>query len=101
MAAPPNPPSNACEELDGKPTNHVNKFQTIAPTSPAKITSVVTKSACTHLATAFATCTPKNHAAAKFHHAAQHTAWNGRSTRVPTTVAMELAASWKPLMKSN
>ena len=33
--------------------------------------------------------------------AAQATAATGLSTRVPTTVAMELAESWKPLMKSN
>src|SRR5204863_3571184 len=32
--------------------------------------------------------------------AAQTTAWSGVSTRVETTVAMELAASWNPLMKS-
>ena len=33
--------------------------------------------------------------------AAQATAARGDSTRVLTTVAMELAASWKPLLKSN
>jgi hypothetical protein len=32
--------------------------------------------------------------------AAQITATPGESTRVETTVAMELALSWKPLMKS-
>ena len=32
--------------------------------------------------------------------AAQTTATPGESTRVETTVAMELALSWKPLMKS-
>jgi hypothetical protein len=32
--------------------------------------------------------------------AAQATAVIGDSTRVDTTVAMEFAASWKPLMKS-
>ena len=49
----------------------------MAPTSPARITSVVTNSGCTHLATVLATASPKNHAAAKFHHAAQSTAGRG------------------------
>ena len=39
--------------------------------------------------------------AMKLKKAAQITAAPGLSTRVETTVAMELAASWKPLMKSN
>src|SRR5262245_58282327 len=38
--------------------------------------------------------------AAKLKNAAQATAWCGFSTPVDTMVAMELAASWKPLMKS-
>ena len=33
--------------------------------------------------------------------AASMIAWRGVSTRVETTVAMALAASWKPLMYSN
>src|SRR5206468_8307824 len=36
----------------------------------------------------------------KLKNAAHTTAWSGVSTRVETTVAIELAASWKPLMKS-
>ena len=47
----------------------------------------------TGLATVLATATPNPQAAAKFHQAAQTTAVPGRKTRVPTTVAMELAAS--------
>src|SRR2546425_11937767 len=39
-------------------------------------------------------------AATKLKKAAQTTACSGVSTRVETTVAIELAASWKPLMKS-
>ena len=39
--------------------------------------------------------------ATKLKKAAQITAWCGRSTPVETTVAIELAASWKPFMKSN
>ena len=48
----------------------------------------------------FATAVPKPNAATKLKNAAQMTALPGDSTRVETTVAMELAASWKPLMKS-
>jgi hypothetical protein len=39
-------------------------------------------------------------AATKLKKAAQITAAFGVNTRVPTTVAIEFAASWKPLMKS-
>ena len=48
-----------------------------------------------------ATAVPNANAAAKLKNAAQTTAFPGDSTRVETTVAIELAASWKPLMKSN
>ena len=48
-----------------------------------------------------ATCVPKTKTATKLKNAAQTTALPGDSTRVETTVAIELAASWKPLMKSN
>src|SRR5207247_8967725 len=47
-----------------------------------------------------ATFTPKRKAATKLKKAAQSTASLGVRTRVETTVAIELAASWKPFMKS-
>ena len=47
-----------------------------------------------------ATAVPTTNAATKLNNAAQTTATPGESTRVETTVAMELALSWKPLMKS-
>src|SRR6185436_773528 len=53
------------------------------------------------LPTVAATATPKIANATKLKNAAQSTAHCGRSTRVETMVAMELAASWKPFMKSN
>ena len=53
------------------------------------------------LPTVLATAVPKVNAATKLKNAAQMTAWPGDSTRVDTTVAIEFAASWKPLMKSN
>ena len=48
--------------------------------------------------TVLATAVPNTNAATKLKNAAQITACPGDSTRVDTTVAMELAASWKPLM---
>ena len=48
--------------------------------------------------TVFATAVPARNAAAKLKNAAQMTALPGVRTRVETTVAIELAASWKPLM---
>ena len=50
--------------------------------------------------TVFATAVPNPNAAMKLKNAAHATAWPGDSTRVDTTVAIEFAASWKPLMKS-
>ena len=47
-----------------------------------------------------ATAVPKTKAATKFQKAAQSTARKGVSTRVDTTVAMELAASCQPLENS-
>ena len=47
-----------------------------------------------------ATAVPKVKAATKLKKAAQTTPCSGVSTRVETTVAIELAASWKPLTKS-
>src|SRR5579859_6557773 len=47
-----------------------------------------------------ATAVPKTKAAKKFQKAAQSTARKGVSTRVDTTVAMELAASCQPLENS-
>ena len=47
-----------------------------------------------------ATAVPRKKAAMKLKNAAQMTASRGERTRVETTVAMEFAASWNPLMKS-
>src|SRR5881397_2121054 len=100
-AAPANPPINACDELVGNPQYHVIRSQTMAPTSPARIIHwSTTFDSTTPLPTVLATCTPKPKAATKLKKAAHTTACSGVSTRVETTVAMELAASWNPLMKS-
>src|SRR5205814_4525356 len=47
-----------------------------------------------------ATAVPNTNAAMKFQNAAQATARNGVSTRVDTTVAIELAASCQPFENS-
>ena len=39
-AAPTIPPTSACDDDDGSPRIAVTTFQTIAPTSPAKITPI-------------------------------------------------------------
>jgi hypothetical protein len=51
--------------------------------------------------TVFATAVPTTRNAAKLNAAAHATATRGRRTWVATTVAMALAESWKPLVKSN
>src|SRR5260370_25384867 len=92
---------SAWEELVGSPQRHVTRSQTIAPTSPARMTHWSTTLVwTTPFPTVVATWTPKPNAAMKLKKPAQTTAWSGVSTRVETTVAIELAASWKPLMKS-
>src|SRR3954470_21211930 len=98
-AAPAYPPKSACEELVGRPAYQVKRFHAIAPIIPAKITaSVTTLRSTMPLPTVLATAVPTRNAAAKLKNAAQITALPGESTRVETTVAIEFAASWKPLM---
>src|SRR5262249_12298768 len=100
-AAPTKPPISAWDDDVGKPQYHVIRSHTIAPARPARMTHwSTTAAATTPLPTVVATCTPKPNAATKLKKAAHTTACSGVSTRVETTVAIELAASWKPLMKS-
>src|SRR5918999_387343 len=101
IPAPPKPPMSACEEEVGRPSHQVRKFQAMAPVSPAKITASLTTAESTVLPTVLATWVWKTRKATKLNSAAQTTAIRGVSTRVETTVAIELAASWKPLVKSN
>ena len=89
---------SACDELVGRPTYHVMTSHTIAPNKPAKITANVTVLMSTiPLPMVLATAVPKPNAATKLKNAAHRTAFPGVSTRVDTTVAIEFAASWKPL----
>src|SRR6266550_5081373 len=100
-AAPISPPNRACDELDGKPSHQVSRFQTIAPTSAARTVFSVARPVSmiplpTVLATAVVTKAP-----ARFATAATKTAVLGESARVETEVATALAVSWNPLVKSN
>src|SRR6266550_885489 len=100
-AAPARPPTSACDELVGRPRIHVTMSQRIAPTSAAKIPAFVSVPGCTTLEIVSATLVPKMRNATKLKNAAQATACLGVRTRVDTTVAIEFAASWNPLKKSN
>src|SRR6266705_1326221 len=97
-AAPHNPPMRAWLELVGNPNHHVKRFQKIPPSIAARLVSDVTYAVSISPApTVFATASPES-APTKLKTAANRTAMRGVKTRVETTVAMELAASWKPLM---
>ncbi|EAU62856.1 hypothetical protein STIAU_8438 [Stigmatella aurantiaca DW4/3-1] len=106
--APIMPPASAWDDEDGNPHHHVSRFHTMAPISAEKMTISTAEGPAARnisksmmpLPTVLATCTPPPKAAMKLKNAAQATARFGDSTRVDTTVAMEFAASWKPLMKS-
>ena len=99
--APTSPPISACEELDGMPSTQVMMFHAMAPARAEKMTAGVTVSASMMpVPSVLATCSPKNRKAMKLKNAAQNTAYCGRSTRVDTMVAMELAASCSPFRKS-
>src|SRR4029077_8438332 len=99
---PTSPPIKACELEDGMPSPQVIRFQTIAPTRAAKITCTsTTLGSMIPVPIVWATLSPKTTKATKLKNAAQNTAYCGRSTRVDTIVAIELAASCKPLRKSN
>ncbi len=93
---------SACEDEHGSAHHHVRRFHTIAPTSAAKMSVASTTAGFTmSLPIVLATRVSSENAATKLKNAAHATAIFGVRTRVPTTVAIEFAASWKPLMKSN
>ncbi len=100
--APTRAPTRACETLIGRPTQVHNQVQTIAPTRVASsMGGVMTWESTTPLPMVFATWTPNRKAATKLKKAAHSTASRGDRTRVEITVAIELAASFIPLRKSN
>ena len=101
-AAPHRPPISACEDDDGRPSHQVIRFQVMPPPSAHSSTWAVTFT--TSVSTSpeeivFATAVPAK-APIRFMLAARITALPGDSTLVATTVAIELAVSWNPLMYS-
>src|SRR4051812_27592507 len=98
--APIIPPISACEDDDGTPNHHVARFQAIAPTSPAKMTVVVTMPAFTIPWATVAATEIEMNAPAKFRMAATPTAMRGLSAPVAIVVAIAFAVSWNPLVKS-
>ena len=90
----------ACDELDGMPKYQVMRFHAMAPIKAAR-TSVwdTTPASTMPLPTVVATLV-ETKAPRKFMMAAMATATRGERARVETEVAMALAVSWKPLVKS-
>src|SRR3954451_7178146 len=100
QVAPISPPNSAWEELEGSPRNHVTKFHRMAPTSPAKITTgVMSFSSTSPPEIVLATWTDRK-APTRLRQAAIATAVLGRNAPVAIDVAMALAVSWKPFVKS-
>jgi hypothetical protein len=102
-AAPHNPPISACEDEEGRPFHQVIRFQMMPPNSAHRITwelASTTLVLMMPVAMVAATAVPVN-APIRFITAASATAQPGARTLVATTVAMELAVSWKPLTNSN
>src|SRR5919197_1533187 len=99
--APTKPPISACDEEVGRPSHQVVRFQAIAPTRPANTTASLTTEGSMIVPMVLATWVLKTRKATKLKKAAQIPARRGWTTLVETTVAIELAASWKPLEKSN
>ena len=100
-AAPIIPPISACDELVGRPRYHVMIFHPHAPIRAPNIVILSTVAMSTiPLPIVLATWRPKKRKAIKLKNAAHIMATLGDKTRVDTTVAMELAESWKPFKKS-
>ncbi len=97
MPAPTTPPISAWDDEVGSPSHQVVRFQAMAPTRPPNTTASLTTLGSMMVPTVLATWVLKTRKAMKLKNAAQTTASRGLSTLVETTVAIELAASWKPL----
>ena len=95
------PPTRACDELVGRPSQNVNRFQAIAtkeagedhPNGEGALHHDVFGDGVGHMSAEDE----------KGHEVEERSPDNriaGERTRVDTTVAIELAASWNPLVKS-
>src|SRR5688572_9699657 len=86
-AQPAIPPSNACDDDDGKPHHQVSRFQMMAPMSPQPTSVSVTTFGSTPLAMLPASALENSKKAMKLKNAAHATAARGDITRVDTMVA--------------
>lgn len=101
QVAPIRPPNRACDEELGRPKYQVTRFHRIAPTSPPKmIGTVIFESSTRPLEIVVATAVEMN-APTRLSTADTVTATLGLSAPVAMDVAIALAVSWKPLVKSN
>ena len=120
MVAPIRPPNSACEELDGRLSSQVSRFQTMPPIRPANtiaskwswftrwagtaaLVAVAGLAAASVLTTALVTVTATEtdrKAPTRFATAEMATATFGFSAPVAIDVAIALPVSWKPLVKS-
>src|SRR6266478_6065745 len=98
--APHSPPMSAWLELEGKPNHHVGMFQMNAASTAASTVHIVKTSASTKPLPPVEATAPPRSAPVKLKNAAIAMACRGVRTLVETTVAMALAASWKPLLYS-
>ncbi len=115
--APMSPPNRAWEELEGRPSSQVSRFQMIPPARPAR--TMTSRSSTppstrrsergapeaswmlmTALVTVSATSTERK-APTRLSTAEGPTATLGRSAPVAMDIAIALPVSWKPLVKSN
>src|SRR5882757_2479520 len=101
QVAPISPPNSACEELDGRLSSQVSRFQTIAPSSPPKITTGVILASFTRPPEIVLATATERKAPTRFRAPASRTATLGRNAPVAIEVAIAFAVSWKPLVKSN
>jgi hypothetical protein len=93
-AAPTNPPTRVCDELEGRPYHQVSRFHKIAAITAAAITlRLITSGFITPFPIVEATFSGKIKKAIKLKNAAMITAVSGESTLVETTVAIEFAES--------
>ena len=93
-AAPINPPTSVCDELDGRPHHQVIRFHIIAAIKAAPITlRFITSGSTTPFPIVVATFNGKTRNATKLKNAAIPTAATGDSTFVETMHAIELAES--------
>jgi hypothetical protein len=97
------PPKRACVELDGRPRYQVPRFQSTAPTSPAKIIVGVictppSPSLMMPCEMVFATSVERK-APTRLSTAEMVTATFGLSAPVATEVAMAFAVSWKRFVR--